>query len=68
MRQAVAREAATEKSAISPGPLAPAQELLGDMLLELGRPDEALAVHRASLQSEPGRRRSEEGIRRAEEK
>jgi hypothetical protein len=68
MRQAVAREAATEKSAISPGPLAPAQELLGDMLLELGRPTEALAEYRVSLEREPGRRRSEEGMRRAEEK
>jgi tetratricopeptide (TPR) repeat protein len=65
MRQAVEREVATEKSAISPGPLAPAQELLGDMLLELGRRDEAVAEYRASLQREPGRRRSEEGIKRA---
>jgi len=64
----VAREAATEKSAVSPGPLAPAQELLGDMLLELGRPTEALAEYRASLEREPGRRRSQEGIRRAEER
>jgi len=68
MRQTVAREAATEKSAVSPGPLAPAQELLGDMLLELGRPTEALAEYRASLEREPGRRRSQEGIRRAEER
>jgi hypothetical protein len=66
MHQAVEREAATEKSAVSPAPLAPARELLGDMLLELGRPEEAVAEYRASLQREPGRRRSEEGINRAE--
>ncbi|HET7603160.1 MAG TPA: hypothetical protein VFK36_09115, partial [Gemmatimonadales bacterium] len=65
MRQAVEREAATEKSAVSPAPLAPARELLGDMLLELGQRDEALAQYRASLEREPGRRRSEQGLRRA---
>ena len=67
MRQAVEREAATEKSAVTPGPLAPAEELLGDMLLALGRRTEALAEYRASLEREPGRRRSAEGIRRAGE-
>jgi hypothetical protein len=65
MRQAVEREAATEKSAVSPAPLAPARELLGDMLLELGRPGEALAQYEASLKREPGRRRSAEGVKRA---
>ena len=35
-------EDATEKSAVSPGPLAPARELLGEMLLEMKRPKEAL--------------------------
>jgi tetratricopeptide (TPR) repeat protein len=63
MHEAVEREAATEKSAVSPAPLAPARELLGDMLLELGRPAEALAEYRASLEHEPGRRRSGEGIK-----
>jgi tetratricopeptide (TPR) repeat protein len=66
MREAATREAATEKSAVSPGPLAPARELLGDMLLELGRPDEALTEYRASLEREPNRRRSVEGISRIE--
>ena len=37
MREAAAREDATEKSAVTPGPLAPARELLGDMLMELRR-------------------------------
>ncbi len=66
MRQAVERETATEKSAVSPAPLAPARELLADMLLELGRPSEALAEYQASLKREPGRRRSGEGVKRAE--
>ena len=42
-REAAVREERTEKSAISPGPLAPARELLGDLLLEVGQPAPALA-------------------------
>jgi hypothetical protein len=61
MREAAAREDATEKSAVSPGPLAPARELLADMLLELKRPAEARAEYRATLQREPNRRHSLRG-------
>jgi hypothetical protein len=56
MREAVAREDATEKSAVSPGPLAPARELLGDMLMALNRPSEAMVEYRATLKTEPNRR------------
>jgi hypothetical protein len=63
MREAVVREDATEKSAVSPGPLAPARELLGDMLTALSRPVEARAEYRATLQKEPNRRRSLQGSR-----
>jgi len=56
MREAVAREDATEKNAVTPGPLAPARELFGDMLLELNRPAEAISEYRAALQKEPNRR------------
>ncbi|MEO7823759.1 MAG: hypothetical protein ABIS15_09175 [Gemmatimonadaceae bacterium] len=62
MREAVTREDATEKSAVTPGPLAPARELLGDMLIELKRPAEAKAEYRATLKKEPNRRHS---VRRA---
>ena len=65
MRDAVKREDATEKSAVTPGPLAPAHELLGDMLLELERPADALAEYRASLTREPNRYRSLYGASRA---
>jgi hypothetical protein len=58
MREAARREDATEKSAVTPGPLAPARELLGDMLTELGRFEEAKAEYRATLTKEPNRRRS----------
>jgi hypothetical protein len=56
MREAAVREDATEKSAVTPGPLAPARELLGDMLMELKRPAEASAEYRATLEKEPNRR------------
>ncbi|HEX8212231.1 MAG TPA: hypothetical protein VF584_18795 [Longimicrobium sp.] len=62
MREAAAREDATEKNAVTPGPLVPARELLGDMLLELKRPAEARAEYRATLRKEPNRRHA---LRRA---
>jgi hypothetical protein len=65
MREAGRREDATEKSAVTPGPLAPARELLGDMLLELERPREALAEYRATLRKEPNRFRALYGAMRA---
>jgi hypothetical protein len=65
MREAARREDATEKSAVSPGPLLPARELLGDMLLELGRPREALAEYRATIAREPNRYRALDGAERA---
>jgi hypothetical protein len=65
MRAAADREDATEKSAVTPGPLAPARELLGDMLLQLGRPNEALAEYRQALTREPNRYRSVHGAMQA---
>lgn len=56
MRAAAVREDATEKSAVTPGPLAPARELLGDMLTALHRPVEAAVEYRATLHKEPNRR------------
>lgn len=58
MREAATREDATEKSAVTPGPLAPAHELLGDMLTQLGRADEARVEYQLTLRKEPNRRRS----------
>ena len=55
MREAAEREDRTEKNAVTPGPLAPARELLGDMLLELNRPTEALTELRKTIQKEPNR-------------
>ena len=65
MHQAAEREDATEKSAVTPGPLAPARELVGDMLMELRRPGDALVEYRAALLKEPNRYHTLDGARRA---
>jgi len=64
MREAATREDATEKAATTPGPLKPARELLGDMLMELKRPSEAAAEYRATLTKEPNRRHALRGAGR----
>ena len=55
MRAAADHEDQTEKHAVTPGPIMPARELLGDMLLELGRPADALPQYEASIAKEPNR-------------
>lgn len=65
LRAAALREDATEKNAITPGPLAPARELLGEMLLQAQRPVEALAAFEATLRKEPNRFRTLAGAARA---
>jgi hypothetical protein len=64
MREAASREDATEKSAVTPGPLAPARELLGDMLFALNRRREAGVEYRAALEKEPNRRHALVRLRR----
>ena len=61
MRTAAAMEDATEKSPVSPGSIAPAPEMLGDMLLLAKQPKLALAVYESALKSTPGRLRAEYG-------
>jgi hypothetical protein len=58
MKSAAELEDATEKSAVTPGPLAPARELLGEMLLEVHEPAQALEQFEATLKREPGRFRA----------
>ena len=57
MRQAADIEDKSEKNIVTPGRLLPARELLGDMLLELKRPADALKEYEASQQREPNRYR-----------
>ena len=55
MRAAADGEDSTYKHPVTPGQLAPARELLGDLLLELQHPDEALAEYQAALRVTPNR-------------
>jgi hypothetical protein len=45
----------TDKSAVTPGPLAPARELYGFMLLDAGRAKDALTAFEAVTKKEPNR-------------
>jgi tetratricopeptide (TPR) repeat protein len=67
LRAAADAEDATDKAAVSPGPLAPARELLGEMLLEAGQPKEALVAFEATMKKEPRRFRGAFGAARAAE-
>jgi tetratricopeptide (TPR) repeat protein len=55
MKAAAEAEDKTEKSPVTPGLLAPARELYGDMLLERGHAKEALAAYQATMVKEPNR-------------
>jgi tetratricopeptide (TPR) repeat protein len=61
-------EDATEKAAVSPGPLAPAREMLAEMLLEAGRASDARQAYEAVLKKEPRRFRAEFGAGLAAER
>jgi len=65
MKFAAELEDGTEKSALTPGPLAPARELLGEMLLELNEPAHALEQFQATLKEEPGHLRALQGAAQA---
>ncbi len=58
MELAANMEDGTEKSVVTPGPLSPARELLGEMLLKINKPTKALAQFEATLLKEPRRFRS----------
>jgi len=65
MRAAADLEDKTEKAAVTPGPLAPARELVGEMLLQMGKAPEALQAFEATLAKEPNRFRALSGAIRA---
>ena len=48
-------EDATSKNPVTPGALLPAREMLGDLLLEMNRPKEALEQYELSLKNSPNR-------------
>lgn len=65
MRAAADLDDATEKNPVTPGSILPAREQLGELLLELGRPAEALKEYRTSLKRAPRRLASLYGAARA---
>ncbi len=58
LKRATQSEDGLAKRSIEPGPLAPARELLGELLLSLSRNREAEAVFEAVLRNSPNRFRS----------
>jgi tetratricopeptide (TPR) repeat protein len=67
MSAAADAEDRTEKHVITPGPLAPARELYGFMLLDRGMNKEALAAFEATKAKEPNRFQGFAGAARAAE-
>jgi tetratricopeptide (TPR) repeat protein len=68
MRVAADAEDKTEKHPVTPGPLAPARELYGAMLLERGLASEALAQYEAGMSKEPNRLNAFLGAAKAAER
>src|SRR5215470_11271177 len=65
MRAAADMEDKSEKHIVTPGRIVPAREALGDMLLEVKRPADALKEYEASQVREPERFRGYYGAARA---
>ena len=65
MRSAADLEDNSEKSAVTPARIIPARELLGDMLLEMSRPAEALQAFETSEKHDPNRFRGLYGAGKA---
>jgi hypothetical protein len=67
MRAAADLEDSMEKHIVTPSPVVPARELLGEMLLEVNQPAEALKAFEAAAQREPNRFRGIHGTAQAAE-
>jgi len=67
MREAANAEDATEKLPVTPGPIIPAREQLGYLLLEQNQPSLALKEFEVALANAPGRRSALQGAARAGE-
>jgi hypothetical protein len=64
-RAAADLEETVEKHPVTPGPLLPARELEGDLLMALDRPAEALVAYEKTLAREPRRARALHGAAEA---
>lgn len=65
MRTAADEEDAIEKLPVTPGPIVPAREQLGELLLQQNRPGLALKEFEIALANAPGRRGAVQGIQLA---
>jgi tetratricopeptide (TPR) repeat protein len=65
MQSAADLEDSTDKHPVTPAPILPARELLGEMFLELGNPAQALKEFEASHRVEPNRFRGLYGAAKA---
>ncbi len=67
MRSSADLEDSTEKHPVTPGAITPAREMLGELLLELKQPAEALREYEASMKNSPNRFNGLYGAARAAE-
>jgi hypothetical protein len=65
MREAADEEDAIEKLPVTPGPIVPAREQLGELLLEQNQPELARKEFETALVNAPGRRGALQGVARA---
>jgi hypothetical protein len=65
MRESADEEDAIEKLPVTPGPIVPAREQLGSLLLEQNHPDLALKEFKTALANAPGRLGAIQGAARA---
>ncbi len=65
MREAADLEESSDKHPVTPGNVVPSRELLGEMLLQMKKPAEALAEFKRSLKRDPNRYQTIAGAARA---
>jgi hypothetical protein len=68
MQSAAKLEATMDKHPVTPSPIVPTRELLGDLLLEMHQPIQALNEYEQSLTKDPNRFRSVYGAAKAAER
>ena len=68
MEAAAISEDGTEKHPVTPGPVIPARELLGEMLLEMGQSSLAVSAFEKNLKLHANRRNGVIGLKTAKEK
>lgn len=66
-REAADLDDHTGKHPATPGAVLPARELYGDLLLQIGRPAEAVEAYEIAERRQPGRARTARGLARARE-